>query len=262
MNATWLNDVEYPFKRNKFEVDGYRMNYIDEGKGETLLFVHGTPSWSFDFRNVIKILSNRFRCIAIDHIGFGLSDKPEHYDCSTQNHSRNLESFVINKRLEKVTLVVHDFGGPIGFDFAIRHPEKVKSFVVLNSWLWSISSDPEFIKFSKVLKSPLLPVLYRHLNFSPRFLLPGSFGDSKLPKHLLSQFTKPFQNSSQRNGTIAFAKSLLNDQDWFEQLWKDKPVTFRCKSVSSCFCTRKANANLPSGYPDVAENLGKLCRQS
>jgi pimeloyl-ACP methyl ester carboxylesterase len=228
----WLDKSEYPFKSNFFDINGNNLHYIDEGKGETLLFVHGTPSWSFDYRNIIKKLKEYYRCAAIDHIGFGLSDKPEHYDYSTQNHSKTLEKFVLEKQLKNITLVVHDFGGPIGLNFAMQHPEKIKKLIILNSWLWSSENDPDFIKLKKVLKSPLLPFLYRYLNFSPKFILPQSFGDKKLPKNLLKQYTKPFADKTQRNGTLSFAKSLLNDQKWFEELWNkrnaisDKPTLF------------------------------------
>ncbi len=228
----WLDKSEYPFASNYFDINGQKLHYIDEGNGETILFVHGTPSWSFDYRNVIKKLKADFRCVAIDHIGFGLSDKPEHYDYSTQNHSKTLEKLVIEKQLDHITLVVHDFGGAIGLNFAIHHPEKIKRLVVLNSWLWSSKTDPDFLKLSKILKSPLIPFLYRYLNFSPKFILPQSFGDHKISKQLLKQYTKPFADKTQRNGALAFARSLLNDQDWFEELWSkrqtisNKPALF------------------------------------
>ncbi len=215
----WLNTKEYPFNSKYFTVNGHQLHYIDEGAGEIILFIHGTPSWSFDYRKVIQDLNSDFRCIAIDHIGFGLSDKPKEYDYSTINHSKTLEKFVLEKQLENITLVVHDFGGPIGLNFAIRYPEKIKKLVILNSWLWSSKDDPDFIKFSKLLKSPLLPFLYLYLNFSPKYLLPKSFGDHKLPGHILKQYTKPFSGKNQRYGALAFAKSLLHDQDWFEELW-------------------------------------------
>ncbi|MBK9591084.1 MAG: alpha/beta fold hydrolase [Crocinitomicaceae bacterium] len=222
MTKNWLDTKEYPFQSNYFEINGQKLHYIDEGKGETILFVHGTPSWSFDFRNSIKALQDQYRCIAIDHIGFGLSDKPEVYDYSTQNHSATLEKFILDKKIENITLVVHDFGGPIGLNFAMRYPDKIKKLVILNSWLWSSQTDPDFIKLRKILKSPLLPILYRYLNFSPKFILPKSFGDHKLSRHLLKQYTKPFANKTQRTGALAFAKSLLNDQNWFEELWNKR----------------------------------------
>lgn len=222
MATHWLNKSMYPFTSNYMDINGHKLHYIDEGKGETLLFVHGTPSWSFDFRNLIIPLKNKYRCIAIDHIGFGLSDKPEHYDYSTQNHSKSLEQVVLKLQLTNITLVVHDFGGPIGLNVALHYPHLIKRIVVFNSWLWSSANDPQFIKFSKMLRSPLLPFLYRYLNFSPRFVLPTTFGSHKPSKAVLAHYTKPFAHKTQRNGALAFARSLLHDQDWFEQLWEKR----------------------------------------
>lgn len=224
MEHTWLDREEYPFISKHFQINGHRLHYIDEGAGEILLFVHGTPSWSFDFRYLITHLSDEYRCIAIDHIGFGLSDKPSDYNYSTQNHARTLEQFIIEKGLQDITIVLHDFGGPIGMYFATRHPGLVKRFVIMNTWMWSSRGEPEFAKLSKILKSPLLSFLYKQLNFSPRFLLPASFGANKLSRELLTQYTKPFRNASERNGPLAFARSLLIDQDWFEDLWQQKVI--------------------------------------
>jgi haloalkane dehalogenase len=85
MKPDWLDQNEYPFESQYLNVEGGRLHYIDAGEGEVLLFVHGTPSWSFEYRNIIKGLSGSYRCIALDHIGFGLSDKPEDYDYSPVN---------------------------------------------------------------------------------------------------------------------------------------------------------------------------------
>ncbi|MBV6643034.1 MAG: alpha/beta fold hydrolase, partial [Cyclobacteriaceae bacterium] len=156
----WLDKAEYPFQSHYYHINGHDMHYVDEGKGPVLLYVHGTPSWSFDFRHVIKSLSSQFRCIAIDHIGFGLSDKPKEYDYSTQNHSKTLEKFILEKDLKDISLVVHDFGGPIGLNFAIQHPDRIKQLVIMNSWLWSAEHEPDFKKIRKILKNPLLPFLY------------------------------------------------------------------------------------------------------
>lgn len=218
----WLDKAEYPFQSNYFEIDGYKMHYIDEGQGDVLFFLHGTPSWSFEYRNQIKELSKNYRCIAPDYIGFGLSDKPEIYNYSTLNHSISIGRLIKHLKIDKMNLILHDFGGPIGFNFAINNPEKIDNIVVMNSWLWSSANDPKFIKFSKILKSPLLPFLYKYLNFSARYLLPKSFGSKKINKHIHKHYTKPFANSKERNGTLAFAKSLLNDQNWFEELWNQR----------------------------------------
>jgi haloalkane dehalogenase len=216
----WLNKEEYPFAPNYFRVDGADMHYIDEGKGDVVLFVHGTPSWSFDFRHQIKHLSGTYRCIAADHIGFGLSDKPETYPYSIAQHTENLSRLIAHLKLESFTLVVHDFGGPIGLHYAIQHPEKIKRLVILNTWLWSTRNEPEFKKAEAVLKSPLLPFLYKYFNFSARFMVKQSWGNKKtLTPAIHKHYLKPFSKPAERMGTIAFAKALLGEQDFFESLW-------------------------------------------
>lgn len=216
----WLDKKEYPFQSKFFSFEGVNQHYIDEGHGELLLFVHGTPSWSFDFRNVIKELSTHFRCIAMDHIGFGLSEKPSDYNYSTQHHSERLTAFIAHLKLKNINLIVHDFGGPIGLSYATQNPWNIRSLTILNSWLWSSEGDPDFEKVKPILRSPLLPFLYKYLNFSARFILPAAFGDKPLRKSLVKQYTLPFPDAKSRLGTIAFAKSLLLDQNWFESLWK------------------------------------------
>lgn len=209
VQASWLDKEEYPFQSNYFELDKCRMHYVEEGSGKTVLFVHGTPSWSFECRNIIKDLRVRFKCVAPDHIGFGLSDKPKEYNYGIKQHCQNLEKFILSKGYEQITLVVHDFGGPIGLNFAIRHPRLVAKIVVMNSWLWSQKNDAKFKRFSRMQNNPLLPFLYRYLNFSARFVLPRAFGEKKIKTSLLKQFTGPFRNWRQREGTIGFVNSLL-----------------------------------------------------
>jgi hypothetical protein len=99
MKPDWLDQNEYPFESQYLNVEGDRLHYIDAGEGEILLFVHGTPSWSFEYRNIIKDLPGSFRCIAIDHIGFGLFDKPEDYGYSPGKHSKNL-GLMVDRRLK------------------------------------------------------------------------------------------------------------------------------------------------------------------
>jgi haloalkane dehalogenase len=128
---------------------------------------------------------------------------------------------------------VHDFGGIIGFDYALAYPQHISQIVVLNSWLWSAEDDASYQKLKPILRSPLLPILYRWFNFSPAYLLPQSFSNKKkLTSHLKKHYTKPFSKPSERHGTLAFARSLLQDQAYFESLWtqvgklRDKPALF------------------------------------
>lgn len=250
----WIDRSEYPFNANFLVINGQQLHYIDEGTGPTVLFVHGTPSWSFDFRKIIKQLSASYRCLAIDHIGFGLSSKPKNYDYSPQNHSDTLTQFIKIKQLNDFTLVVHDFGGPIGLNFAIKHPEYVSKLVILNSWLWSSAQEPELIKLSKILRSPLLPFLYLYLNVSPKYLLPKSFGNQAIHKHIHRHYLLPFSHKSERYGLLAFAKSLLKDQDWFESLWQGKAAidtkpTLLIWGLKDPFITEKYLQKFVAGFP-------------
>ena len=231
MNTNWLNTNEYPFKHHYFNVNDTTMHYVDEGEGEVILFVHGTPSWSFEFRNVIKFLSKKYRCIAIDHIGFGLSEKPAKYDYTVQNHTASLLKLITHLQLNQFTMLVHDFGGIIGLAAAEQIPEKIKGLVMLNTWCRSIQDEPEYKKMKVILGSPLMPLLYRYLNFSAKYILPAAFGErSRLTPEIHQHFLRPFSKASERNGTIAFAKSLLRDQDYYASIGKkltilkEKPV--------------------------------------
>ena len=225
MNTNWLNTKEYPFAHNYLSVDGAQLHYIDEGQGEVILFVHGTPSWSFEFRNVIKYLSKKYRCIALDHIGFGLSDKPAGYDYSIQNHTATLLKLINHLQLNQFTMLVHDFGGIIGLAAAEQIPEKISKLIILNTWCRSIQDEPEYKKMKGILGSPLMPFLYRYFNFSAKYILPAAFGErSRLTPEVHQQYLKPFGNAGERNGTVSFAKSLLRDQDYYESIGKMLPV--------------------------------------
>lgn len=219
----WLDTTAYPFKPHYMEVDGHNMHYIDEGEGEVLLFVHGTPTWSFDYRNLVKDLSANYRCIAIDHIGFGLSDKPAEYNYTSKQHGQNLTTFIEKLGLKDISIVVHDFGGPIGLSYAINNPENVKNIIAFNTWLWSAEGEEEYEKTKKFLKSPLLPFLYKTMNFSPKVLLPAMYADKKnLDKSVKKQHVKALGSSKERNGALGFARSLLNEQEYFESLWAQR----------------------------------------
>ena len=97
------------------------MHYVDEGSGPPILFVHGTPTHSFEYRHLIAALSTRFRCIAPDHLGFGQSARPQSFAYTPEAHARSCSEFVDALDLEDITLVVHDFGGPIGLPLALEY---------------------------------------------------------------------------------------------------------------------------------------------
>jgi haloalkane dehalogenase len=122
----WVDRNEYPFRSHYLSTEHGDLHYVDEGSGEVILFVHGNPTWSFMYRHLIKGLSAGFRCVAPDHIGFGLSDKPFDVSYLPQFHAENLERFIDRRGLKDITLVIHDWGGAIGMSYALNHPENVK----------------------------------------------------------------------------------------------------------------------------------------
>src|SRR5262245_60286042 len=125
-------ESEYPFPSKYFDLGGLRYHYVDEGHGETLLCVHGNPTWSFAWRNIIKGLSHQYRVIAVDHIGCGFSDKPQEYNYRLATHAANLAQFISGLDLKNVTLLAHDWGGAIGLSAALRSPERFARFVLFN----------------------------------------------------------------------------------------------------------------------------------
>ncbi len=125
----------YPFKSNHIDINGIKLHYIDEGTGDPVVMIHGNPTWSFFFRKIIKSISGSFRAIAPDHIGCGLSDKPDStkYDYRLKNRIDDLETLLNYLGLKKITLVLHDWGGMIGMAYALRHIEKIRRIVIMNT---------------------------------------------------------------------------------------------------------------------------------
>lgn len=126
----------YPFKSRFMDLNGLKCHYLDEGNGDPVVMIHGNPTWSFYFRELVKGLSPRYRTIVPDHIGCGLSDKPgaDRYDYRLESRVDDLEKLVDHIGTgEKITLVLHDWGGMIGMAYAVRHPERVARIVVMNT---------------------------------------------------------------------------------------------------------------------------------
>lgn len=123
----------YPFHTARLPLPGGAMSYVDEGAGPPVLLVHGNPTWSFYYRRLIAALAPAHRVVAPDHVGCGLSDKPQDYPYTLSTHIDNLGRLVDHLGLEKLDLVVHDWGGAIGMGWAVRNPERVHRIVVLNT---------------------------------------------------------------------------------------------------------------------------------
>ena len=136
-------EAEYPFASHFFEVGGLRYHYVDEGTGPTLLMVHGNPTWSFAWRNLIKALAPRYRVVAVDHIGCGFSDKPQDYSYRLAQHVANLERFVTGLDLSEITLFAHDWGGAIGMGAATRVARAVFAVCPVQHGRLSLETNPD-----------------------------------------------------------------------------------------------------------------------
>jgi haloalkane dehalogenase len=212
----------YPFRSRSLELPDGRIHYIDEGAGEPILFVHGTPTWSFEFRHLVLGLRGRFRCIAPDHLGFGLSERPAAAAYTPEAHAERLRAFVDRLGLARFSLVVHDFGGPIALPLALDDPGRVSRLVVLNSWMWSFADDPEMTKRARLVSGRLGRFLYRRLNASLRLIAPSAYGDRrKLTRAIQAQYLAPFPDADGRERVLwALARALGDSAGFYEALWQ------------------------------------------
>ncbi|HMR63291.1 MAG TPA: alpha/beta fold hydrolase [Anaerolineae bacterium] len=217
----WINRSESPFAANFFETAEGRMHYVDVGAGPVILMVHGTPTWSFLYRRLITALSNDYRVVAPDHLGFGLSDKPTEAPYTPADHARRLAALISELGLSDLTLMVHDFGGPIGLAHALEQPDNVARLVLFNTWLWSVQKNKTAQQASRLFGSPLGKFLYTRLNFSPRFLLKMAYGNKgKLTSDIHRHYTRVFSTAAERMAPWTLARELIGSSDWYDGLWQ------------------------------------------
>jgi haloalkane dehalogenase len=146
----WLR-VLYPFEPKRLDTGAGEISYVDEGAGdEAVLMVHGNPTWSFFYRDVVRALSGQIRCIVPDHLGCGLSDKPQDFDYTLGNHVANLGRLLDSLALRRIHLVVHDWGGPIGLGACLPRHERLGRVVVLNTAAFADTVVPWRIRFCRV----------------------------------------------------------------------------------------------------------------
>ena len=157
--------AEYPFESRYIELSGTKLHYIDEGPREScqsIVCVHGNPTWSFYYRSLISHFRSQYRSLAIDHIGCGLSDKPQQHDYCLATHTSNLVEWIDRLDLKNIVLVVHDWGGAIGLGAAVARPDRVAKLLILNT----AAFPPPFIPMRIALcRVPLLgSAAIRYLN--------------------------------------------------------------------------------------------------
>ncbi|HVU52566.1 MAG TPA: alpha/beta fold hydrolase [Polyangia bacterium] len=218
---SWVDRAAYPFESRWLDLPAGRIHYVDEGRGPAILFVHGTPTWSFEWRHLVAGLRATHRCVAPDHLGFGLSARPSGAAYTPEAHAERLRDFVAKLGLERFTLVVHDFGGPIGLPLALGSG-RVERLVVLNSWMWSFADDAEMTKRAKMVAGALGRFLYRRLNASLRMITPSAYGDrKKLTRAIHAQYLNVFPDADSRERVLyALALALTGSAAHYDGLWQ------------------------------------------
>jgi haloalkane dehalogenase len=161
----------YPFESRWFASSVGRVHFIDEGTGAPILFCHGNPTWSFLYRNIVIALRDRFRCVAVDYPGFGLSDRPDGYGYTPEEHTRVVAALITHLDLRNVVIMGQDWGGPIGLATALSHPARIKGLVFGNTWFWPTDRLRNSL-FSIVMSTRLMQRAILERNFFVEKLIP------------------------------------------------------------------------------------------
>ena len=227
----WVSDELFPFESNFFATaDGHRMHYVDEGSGPAIVFVHGNPAWSFEFRHLIKGLRAEHRCIAMDHVGFGLSSRSSRReDYHPKAHSRRFAELLDHLDVHDVTLFLTDWGGPIGLDFARRRPEHIRQLAISNTWCWPVSRDPHYIGFSLMMRSPLGQLLIKRFNFFVNRVMPMATGNrAALTPEVMGHYRNALPTPKARAACAAFPGHIIGATEWLRSIWETQE-TFTAK---------------------------------
>ena len=203
----------YPWTGQFFDRGAARMHYLDVGvrTGEPVVMVHGNPTWSFYFREVVKALETTHRCIVPDHIGCGLSDKPrdDRYDYTLQSRVDDLGALI--EKLEpsrKIHLVVHDWGGMIGFAWAAKHPDRIASLTVLNTAAFPLPASKRFPAPLTLTRTPLGALLVRGGNAFAATAARVCVTKAPLSREVRAGYLAPYGSWADRVATLRFVQDI------------------------------------------------------
>ena len=210
-----LSDFDY---RGRYvEVEGHQLHYLDEGSGEPLLFLHGNPTWCYLYRNIIGELRKNHRCIALDFLGFGLSEKPAKADYSLPKQIARLTLFIEKLNLSNITLCLHDIGGIVGLAWAAEHKGLVKGLIIMNT----VSCVPEVWGNSRYLppwsylalwplRLPLVgEIMVQGLNLLQKVVMPLAFKDrSRFNDQARRGYCHPYRTWDERSGQLSTVRQI------------------------------------------------------
>lgn len=214
----WFNETLFPFESHYQDVDGSTIHYLDQGEGPVLLMLHGNPTWSFVYRRMVPYLSDRFRCIAIDYPGFGLSTAAEEYEYTPREHARALSSFVDALGLDDITLVMTDWGGPIGLQVALDRPESIRALILGNTWAWP-RDDAATQAFSSALgEGRTGEFLVDRANVFVNVFLKRGMRRRSVTGPEMEMWRGPFLGKGTRVAVRVLPRELVGSADWLAEI--------------------------------------------
>ena len=266
----WVSDEIFPFESNFFTTpSGHEMHFIDEGAGEPIVFLHGNPTWSFEFRHLVRDLRSRFRCIAPDHIGFGLSSRSHQpADYRPEAHADAVAALLDHLDVQDLTLYLVDWGGPIGLDFARKHPDRVKRIVITNTWCWPVARDPHYIMFSFFMSSWLGQYLIKRHNFFVNKVLPMAVAQKDaLTPDVMTHYRNAQPTPEARSACAAFPGHIVGATDWLRRSGMIAPLlpgnlrSYSGDSKTSPFERRNSAGGRPS-WPTLKRTSSRIADTS
>lgn len=200
----------WPFAPQYHTVNGVTLHYVDEGSGEPMVLVHGDPTWGYLYRHFIPPLAQQYRCLVPDHMGMGKSSVPRTpYPYLLQHHITNFEALMLHLDVANITLVLHDWGGPVGLGFAVRHPDRLKRLVLMNTWAfarWPGGPLPKLLEIIRSARGEKF-VLERHGYLEPA-LQGTTYHVERLTPTVLAAYRAPFPTPASRLALLCWSRDI------------------------------------------------------
>ncbi len=219
----------FPFESRWFGSSVGNVHYVDEGAGQPILLLHGNPTWSFLYRDIIIQLRDRFRCVAVDYPGFGLSVRPQGYGYTPGEHAKIVGELVDHLQLDSLLIMGQDWGGPIGLSVAVTAPERVRGLIAGNTWFWPIDRLMNKL-FSRVLSSPPLRWAVLKRNLFVERLIPAGVA-RKLSEDEMGHYRAVQPTPESRAGVAEFPRQLVAAGPWLGDLARQVPAVLAEKPL-------------------------------
>jgi haloalkane dehalogenase len=213
-----LQAGQFPFRSHFLQLGNATLHYVDEGQGPTLLMLHGNPTWSFIYRKMISALNGEFRCVAIDLAGFGLSKAPDNFSHQPDDHARLIADLIEDLDLHDVTLVAHDWGGPIGLSAMLKTGTRVTRLCLGNTWAWPVNGDFHFEWFSRLMGGPFGRLMSERFALFVNGMMPMSMKRGKLGPFEMAAYRAPFRDGQSRRPMYIFPQQITAAQPWLAEL--------------------------------------------